>query len=804
MGLSGDWTYEKTWNEPQPIRINYEILIDKSDPSKGTEQKVATFTDTQWSETYTRYTKFKSKNADGTRETQDLVTWRLRKTYTTTVAVAPNIVKAQLEEGITATNAEISREEETLYTYVQTEEGWTQAYERTETKISGYEFAGSMPISDFRAFVSGSLVGNLEQTIIASEVEKRYFSTNIAKNFASSRVKRKRIYNRTTTLTRSALAMTQEGQHYLQAVLKQETGTDGEGGEGFTITQAAWDEGTKMQADGTQVNSNLGRLSIEEKPSEYDEAEEELDEDDALEETGGTVEAVDSSTGYDDNYNSEQGNTSGQDWSTLDLVSPDPLRELWEDWTPYDDAGTGVDWPEYEWDSGSFPDGPNVTFPDPTSGKYKKAKYKFKKNKFKLDDIGEFSFDTDKPWKAKKFKISKKSLNGLLTNKIKKGERLMLNTPSGKKKWWYRIKDFEYEEYEGYTGEEFGWEGDGWVEVEYIPDYLDPIDENDRLYEDWEYDALITGVGDASNDVTFDMPYTPDDFMVCKDGEFVIKPANQEEAAQQYANVQKRLLEGQNKGINITTSLKNLPSAPFADVYLNMLGTAIYGRLNGTAWAFNDSGCVVSADVIYGGHAGRDGTKRGLEERRKILERNAQCPVSQTEGWINPPDGLKNDDLPIVTAEENPVEQVRKANSVEVDEDFDLDDLPCNFWTETLPLVEETEVPAETLETNHVYLPMAITPLEGRTRTRVVLTGRDYEPEPDAELITLVTSTHAANEYIDTAYYPKPLTTRTQTYAIVSGWNPDEGGGGGPEPPDPEQPVIDCTLRVKVGFGPTN
>lgn len=776
MGISGDWTYEKSWQEPDELTIDYERLIDKNDPSKGTEKLNAEFTDQQWSETWTKYQTFSHLNKDNTYDTQDYVTYRLRRTHTTAAAVCPNIFKGLLEAGERVTNQDVYRDEETDYTYEKTEDGWAQESESTFTYISGYEYAGAMPLQDFRPFVSGYFSSQLNSTITATSVNKYYFSTNVAgdTNSYDSLIKRKRIYTKTTTQTRSAFALTQEGQQYLQALLKEETGGDTNSPDAYIVTSQAWRTGQKMQADGTQVNSTLGRLSIERKPNEYDEAEEDLQEEDPIDDD----DSADTATGSDNNDQSDKDNSSGSSDASVDLIGTD-LGSLWDSWSPYNDSGTGIIDKDQVWDG------------DPASASDKKPRYILKIGG-SVASRGELSVNTDDPERVSRIKISPLSEDGFATNPFAVGERIFLNSNSGAFSWWYRIRSVSSD---GKT-----------ASVGYIEDILKPAYAywffgGQKLNDGWPYRALVTGVSDSSDRV-FEMPYAPDDFMKCRGGDFVLVPANQQEAASRYIAVQKRLLEGQTKGINVTTSMKEIPSKPFADVYLNMLGTSIYGRLNGTTWAFNETGCVVSTDIIYGGHAGRDGTTEGLKQRQLILERNAACPIGQTEGWIQAPDGLTNDDLPLVIAEPSDPAEVKKANTLAVEPDFNPNDPPCSFWTEDLPLFEEDEVAEETLTIDHVFLPQPVTSLEGRIRTRARLTALNGTPFIEPEEITLVTRTLAENEFVDTLHYPKPLITRTMTYALVQGWNPDEGGGPDPEPPEP--PTVDCTLRVKGGFGPTN
>lgn len=801
MGTAiSDWTYEKSWQEPEEIKIDYVALINPDKPSQGTEERSATFTDEQWSETWTKYNTFAYQNPDNTYDVNDYVIYRLRRTHTTAAAICPNYFKALLEAGERVTNVKVFRDEETelFYEKSQEEGGWRVSSELTTTYVKEIELIGALPIEEWQGFVEDpSLTQDLYDFMIASTVDKQYFvhSINKGNRYASyGKLRATQNYYKTTTITRSALGFTQEGQQYFEDILKEETAQDRDapGAQVYTITRSALKAAKKLQADGVQVNSGFGRVMMEEKPNDYDEAEEDLDEDDIEPDDEG--EAADTSTSGDPNNDGggdssgsggsgggntgSGGNTGGGTVSSVDLVGND-LLTLWESWSPYGDSGTGILQKDSVWSG------------DPATATDKKPLY-YLTTGSDPGSKGEFDVNTLSPRNITRFKISSISEDNYVTNPFKVGERIFLNNKSGSCSWWYLIRSVST---------------DGKVAtVKYIEDILRPVYADylcERLAERFPYRILVTGVNDSSDKV-FTLPYAPDDFMVCLDGDFHVVPGNAQEAAARYVAVQLRLLDGQTKGINVTTSLKELPSKPFADVYLNMLGTSIYGRMNGTTWAFNESGCVVSADIIYGGHAGRDGTEAGRRQRQRILERNAACPVGQTEGWINPPDGLTNNDLPEVVATANPEESVRKANSIDVDPEFDLDDLPCNFWQEVLPVTDYNEIAAEEITTDHVFATQSIPNLVGATRTRATVKGFDGTIFLEPEQITLVTRTLAENEYVDTTYYPKPLVTRTMTYAQVQGWNPDEGGGGGPEPPDPEQPTIDCTLRVKTGFGPVN
>ncbi len=532
MGLSGDWTYEKSWQEPESINIDFEVLIDKNDPSKGTKQETAVFTDQQWSETWSQYATFAHQNPDNTYDTQDYVIYRLRRTYTTAAAVCPNLFKGLLEAGKKVTNTDVYRDEETNYVYIKTDDGWAAESETTSGFISGYEYAGALPLVDFRPFLGvGTLNSNLDETILATTTTKEFQSTNVARKLSNATVSAKRIYSKTTTLTRSAFALTQEGQHYLQALLKQETGGDTESGAAWLVPLSAWNEGEKMQADGTQVNSTLGRLALERKPNEYDEAEEDLSEDDALDEGAGTNgddgDTADTSTGGDDDdgqsdsSDGRKGTTSDNTGNRVDLIGTD-LTKLWESWSPYGDSGTGIVDNNKVWDG------------DPASGSDNKPLYTMKVGGGGVADRGEIRVNTSDPKRVRQIKISPISEDGFATNPFETGERIFLNSATGAYSWWYRIRAVS--------------KNGRAAEVKYIDDILRPTYQDilyggQNLTAGWSYRALVTGVSDSSDRV-FEMPYAPDDFLICLDGDFHVVPADQQQAAARYAYVQKRPHEG--------------------------------------------------------------------------------------------------------------------------------------------------------------------------------------------------------------------------------------------------------------------
>lgn len=800
--LAGNWTYEKAWAEPETIKIRYEGKRESEESGPQVQEYVTT----QWSEVYTEYKTFAYIDRSNNQpQIQDLVIQRIRIQYTTSAALCGNFYKWLLEAPLREeTNGsfqepgstEVTRTETTEIKYAKsTKDGsYVPDTETTTTLISGWEYLGSQPVKDFRPwhnsslddysepFYFGPLRKDLEKEYVASVVEKQYFATDWerdAPGWYIGNAKEKRTYTRQTTKVQTMYALTQEGQQYVQKIYEDEPKNRTEPlypNSRYTQTQEAWKEGARLTTDGLSVNTSIGRWTLEEKPNDYDEAEEELDDESTDDDDADTADG--SGSGGDEGAGATPPEESGTSDTSADSVGED-LVSLWDKWSPYEGSV-----------GNQFPGTPNKEWSgDPLNeASNPKPEYRvtIKKRNKAPENRGEIWVDSDKPTKVKQISISDVSYDNYWTNKMTVGQKVLINSPSGLCTYWYLIREVLDEE--------------GRVaKVRFIENIVTPawLQTTCRyLGEGWLVNALVTSVKDSSTRV-FQMPYAPDDYMVCRDGSFRLVPGDARRAANSYLAVQKRLAEGQDSGINITTSLKELPSKPFADVYLNMLGVSVYGRTNGTTWAFNDSGCVVSTDIIYGGHAGQDGSSEGREARAAVVRQQSQCPIEQSEGWINPPDGLKIADLPVITSEIADPATVQKADSVEVEDDFDPTDPDCGLWTDLLPCAVNEDVLAETVETDHVFVKQTRPILVGAVRARAKF--KEYpigvDPDPTPEHIFLTVTTKASSDAVDTDQKPEPTITRTRTWAKVSGFGTGDGSSG------PKPPVFDCKLLVKPGFG---
>lgn len=137
-----------------------------------------------------------------------------------------------------------------------------------------------------------------------------------------------------------------------------------------------------------------------------------------------------------------------------------------------------------------------------------------------------------------------------------------------------------------------------------IPSYLAPYQHSDVVLQG----GSRIQVGDTPQNrpnkaVGFTVPFLPDD-VVNDDGS--ISAGQAEAAAAGYAEQQNRLLLGHRLGLQLTTALATLPTAPLGAFHLsNGEVTAMY-RTNGTAIAFDANSCLVSTDALYWGVAGGD------------------------------------------------------------------------------------------------------------------------------------------------------------------------------------------------------
>jgi hypothetical protein len=123
---------------------------------------------------------------------------------------------------------------------------------------------------------------------------------------------------------------------------------------------------------------------------------------------------------------------------------------------------------------------------------------------------------------------------------------------------------------------------------------------------------LVTGSASAVRRIELSMPYAPDDTFrrttVSTDPlRYCYYSVSSDAAAKadRYGRAQNRILFGNRNGMNIQTAPENLPTTPFAPLYISANGVITQYRLNGTAWTIDANGIVASTDALYWGVAGK-------------------------------------------------------------------------------------------------------------------------------------------------------------------------------------------------------
>lgn len=79
---------------------------------------------------------------------------------------------------------------------------------------------------------------------------------------------------------------------------------------------------------------------------------------------------------------------------------------------------------------------------------------------------------------------------------------------------------------------------------------------------------------------------------------------NVEEQARIYGQMQSYLAFGHASGVAITTEIRNLPSEPLGEFFIDAAGVSGVFRANGTSWAWGGEGMIVGTDALLHGTAG--------------------------------------------------------------------------------------------------------------------------------------------------------------------------------------------------------
>lgn len=113
------------------------------------------------------------------------------------------------------------------------------------------------------------------------------------------------------------------------------------------------------------------------------------------------------------------------------------------------------------------------------------------------------------------------------------------------------------------------------------------------------------------NTATYRLGYAPDDTITAVNGtsagivDLTLLRGNARARSLEYGRVQNTIAFGHANGIEATTAAWELPSAPFAPVYLDVAGLSTAFRVHGRNWVAQNGAFVVTADLMFVGTVGR-------------------------------------------------------------------------------------------------------------------------------------------------------------------------------------------------------
>lgn len=236
MGFS-DWTYESVTAAPTTIEINYVN-------AQGQPASVS-LTSTTFSETRTTYNNIYYTTPEGRSDYESVATTRSSMTRTTAAAVNGAYVTWRLSNAQGLPSGDALRQSETIYAYSVGPNGPYVSREDTKEYISGYEFAGSLNISDYTGFEPTSSLFLSGRTI--TEYEESIGGDG-------------RQYTKTVTTRYLSMGLTQEGQQSAAEQLAQDAG-DG------VITAQVFNAMKELVCDGAEVRNSIGRAPTPARPS---------------------------------------------------------------------------------------------------------------------------------------------------------------------------------------------------------------------------------------------------------------------------------------------------------------------------------------------------------------------------------------------------------------------------------------------------------------------------------------------------------------------------------------------------------
>lgn len=230
----------------------------------------------------------------------------------------------------------------------------------------------------------------------------------------------------------------------------------------------------------------------------------------------------------------------------------------------------------------------------------------------------------------------------------------------------------------------------------------------------------ITGSTTSTAVTEFSLPYAPDDEISwdATTETFSSTPSDAPQKALNYGRIQNALLLGHRNGVSLQLTPEQMPPKPFDPLYLEVAGITASYRVNGTSWAFDSNGIVVSADaLLWGAVSAEAGTDLG-------------------SSWVPLAPGTTS--------------------------------LPAPYTPTTGTPNSETGVTYDAVITPTAVLPPYIesVSVEGATRSTAVISDYPYATQLPAVTTTPVTRTTATTSTVVGPYITAPITLSLGEYSV--------------------------------------
>lgn len=197
-----------------------------------------------------------------------------------------------------------------------------------------------------------------------------------------------------------------------------------------------------------------------------------------------------------------------------------------------------------------------------------------------------------------------------------------------------------------------------------------------------------------------------------------ITPGKTQEQALRFARAMAYLSFGHAAGVSITTEIRNLPSEPFAPIFIDAAGVSAVFRCNGMSWAWGGDGLIVGADALLHGAAGSVGQ------------------VQFSDAWVPVPVAIAG--LPVAPATSSNASP-KPANTITTPNGFDPLN-PTGLWS-LLP-TNGSDVPAVQRTATAIVEPRNETlPVLAKSRSKASLIAFDYALTATTESLQIKTRT---------------------------------------------------------------